>query len=207
MIGAVLRRPRTFARDTRGGAAIELALGAVVLISICAICFDLYSRVRADTASARLASTMADYVSRETEPDGDDLRALGKFLYTQELKVPANLVYAITAFRRPPGDPPEPVEVLWSDASIRFGDETVTGTIAGGCARHATADGKPALPGGFDMAAGEVLIVVEVCARLTREGSLVGRFIAGEIYRLHAVPAREPDTPPSPPAYERTEGA
>ena len=206
MIGAVLRRPRAFARDNRGGAAIELALGAVVLISICAMCFDLYSRVRADTASARLAATMADYVSREIEPDGDDLKALGEFLYTHELKVPANLVYAITAFRRPPGDPPEPVQVLWSDASIRFGDETVTGTIADGCARHATADGKPALPRRFDMAAGEVLIVVEVCARLTREGSLVGRFIAGEIYRLHAVPAREPDTPPARPAYERTAG-
>ena len=206
MIGAVLHHPRAFARDTRGGAAIELALGAVVLIASCAMCFDLYSRVRADTASARLASTMADYVSRETEPDGDDLKALGEFLYTHELKVPANLVYAITAFRRPPGYPPEPVEVLWSDASIRFGDETVTGTIADGCARHTTDDGKSALPGGFDMAAGEVLIIVEVCARLTREGSLVGQFIAGEIYRLHAVPAREPDTPPSPPAYERTAG-
>ena len=206
MIGAVLRRLRTFARDIRGGAAIELALGAVVLISISAMCFDLYSRVRADTASARLASTMADYISRETDPDGDDLKALGKFLYTHELKVPANLVYAITAFRRPPGDPREPVEVLWSDASIRFGDETVTGTIADGCARHATDGGNPALPRGFDMAAGEVLIMVEVCARLTREGSLVGQFIAGEIYRLHAVPAREPDAPPSPPAYERTAG-
>ena len=51
------------------------------------------------------------------------------------------------------------------------------------------------------MAAGEVLVVAEVCARLRREGSLTGRFVTGDIYRVHAVPARDPDEPPSAPAY------
>ena len=199
-----LRRLRTFARGSRGSATIEFALGAVVLISAAALCFDLYSRIRADTASGRLASVMADYVSRDAEPDGDALKALGEVLYSHELRLPANLVYAITAFRRPPGDPPQATVVLWSDATIRFGDETATGEIAGDCPRYVAGRGESGLPGEFAMAEGEVLIVVEVCARLTREGSLVGRFIGGEIYRLHAVPLREPGTPPSRPAYSDT---
>ncbi len=197
---------RGFARDVRAGATIELALGAVVLVLIAATCFDLYSRIKSDTAGARLASVMADYVSRDAEPDGDGLKTLGEFLYRNDLRVPANLVYAITAFQRPTGDPQGAVKVLWSDNSIRFGDETVTESLADGCTRFVGDDGTSGLPGEFDMAGGEVLIVVEVCARLTREGSLTGRFVSGDIYRLHAVPAREPTTPPSRPTYSQQAG-
>ena len=203
MMRSALSRIRAFARDVRGGAAIEFALGSVVLVSVCALCFDLYSRIRADTASARLAGIMADYVSRDAETDGDGLKRLGEFLYLNELKVPADVVYAITAFRRPSVEPPEPVEMLWTDNSIRFGDAAVTASLASGCARYAAGDGKSGLPAGFDMSAGEVVIVVELCARLTREGSLTGRFIAGDIYRHYAVPAREPATPPSRPTYSQ----
>ena len=199
MMRSVLSRIRTFACDVRGGAAIEFAIGSVVLLSIGALCFDLYSRIKADTASARLASIMADYVSRDAETDGNGLKALGEFLYDNELKVPADVVYAITAFRRPPGDPAEPVERLWSDNSIRFGDEAVTAKLASNCTRYVTGGGKTGLPAGFDMSAGEVMVVVELCARLTREGSLTGRFVDGDIYRHYAVPAREPANPPSKP--------
>lgn len=197
----VLSGIRAFAQDVRGGAALEFALGAVALLSVCAMCFDLYSRIKADTASVRLASIMADYVSREAKPDGDELKALGKFLYVNELKVPANVVYAITAFRRRPADPPEPVAVLWSDNSIRFGDETVTANLASDCARYVAGDGTSGLPSGFGMSGGEVLIVVELCVQLTRQGSLTGRFVGSDIYRHYAVPAREPASPPSKPTY------
>ncbi len=204
MMRTALSRILAFVHDVRGGAALECALGAVVLVSVSAMCFDLYSRIKADTASVRLAGIMADYVSRDTETDGDGLKALGKFLYDNELKVPANVVYAITAFHRPLVDPPEPVKVLWSDNSIRFGDETVTESLASGCARYVADGGTSGLPAGFDMAAGEVLIVVELCARLTRQGSLTGRFIGGHIYRHYAVPAREPARPPSKPTYTQS---
>ena len=207
MIYTLLHSVRSFAREARGGAAIELALGAVVLVLVSGMCFDLYSRIKADAAGARLAAVMADYVSRDTEPEGDGLRALGAFLYENDLRVPANLVYAITAFRRPPGDPSEPVEVLWSDTTIRFGDDAVTQLLAGDCARYVASDGSAGLPAGFHLEAGAVLIVVEVCARLTREGSLTGRFFSGRIYRLHAVPAREPATPPTRPTYTQEAGS
>ena len=190
-----------FVRDQRGSAGIELALGAVALIGVTAVCFDLYARVGADTAVSRMAVTMADYVSRDTAPEGAELVALGAFLHEHELGVPADLAYVITALHQPAGNPLPAVEVLWSDDSIRIGDAATTAALAGGCARNVTVANAADLPADFAMDAGEVLVIAEACARLTREGSLTGRFVAGDIYRLHAVPVRDPSNPPSAPAY------
>ena len=204
MLPAPFAALTSFVRERRGSAAIEIALGAVALIGVSAVCFDLYSRVSADTAVSRMAATMADYVSRDTAPDGAELAALGAFLQERELGVPADLAYVITALRQPAGHPLPAVEVLWSDDSIRVGNATTTAALAGGCARRVTKDANAnlhaALPATFAMAAGEVLVIAEACARLTREGSLTGRFVAGDIYRLYAVPVRDPNNPPAAPA-------
>ena len=58
----------TFLRDTRGVGAVEIALCTAMLISVAALSFDFYSRMKAATASARVAVGMADYVSRDTAP-------------------------------------------------------------------------------------------------------------------------------------------
>ena len=201
-------RVRAFARDACGAASIELALGAVMLLGVATLCFDLYSRVNAGTAGVRMAVTMADYVSRDTAPDGDELAALGEFLHAHELGIPADLVYVLTALRQPPGDPLPAIEVLWSDDSIRIGDETATGELAATCARYVDEDGNGSLPEDFGsgLASGEVLIVAEVCARLRREGALTGKFIAGDIYCFHALPARDPSEPPAAPVYASLHG-
>ena len=68
---------RRFARDSRGGAALEFALEAITLVATAALCFDIYSRITADTALARMAVTMADYVSLEVAPDKTQMKALG----------------------------------------------------------------------------------------------------------------------------------
>ena len=195
-----------FARNSRGASSIELALGAVVLFSVSALCFDLYSRIKADTAVARMAVTMADYVSRDVTPDGNEMKALGEFLHEHELSVPAALVYVVTALHQPPGDPLPAVQVLWSDDTIRIGDTEATEEIASVCARFAD-DGNATLPDGFTMVEDEVIVIAEVCARLTREGFLTGNFITGDIYRLHALPARDPDQIPTPPVYANHGGA
>ena len=200
---SVLLRLRGFARDIRGGAAIELALGAVVFVSTTVLCVDLYSRIKADTAIARMAVTMADYVSRDADPDGDEMQALGDYLRKHELAVPADLVYVVTALHQPSGDPRPGVDVLWSDDSIRFGDPTVTTDLAAECARYVDVGGIADLPADFTMADDEVLIVAEVCARLTRQGFLTAAIIAGDIYRLHALPARDPDRQPAAPVYAK----
>ena len=205
--GAALR---AFARDTRAAAGLELALGcALALLPVAYACFDLYSRVEADTIGARLAVTMADYVSRGPdtdggELDGDALKALGKFLHEYELNAPADLVFVITVLRKPSGTTDPPVKVLWSDDTIRFGDETVTAELAGQCPQYVENSGgqKTAKDrADFKMAAGEALVIVEVCARLTREGSLTGRFVTGDVYRLHILPLRTPEEDVPSPTY------
>ena len=190
-----------FVRDQRGSAGIELALGAVALLAVSVVCVDLYARVGAEAAVSRMAVTMADYVSRDTAPQGAELATLGAFLHEHELGVPADVAYVITALHQPAGDPLPEVEVLWSDDSIRIGDATTTEDLARGCARHVTSADTADLPDDFAMDAGEVLVIAEACARLTREGSFTGRFVAGDLYRLHAVPVRDPGNPPSAPAY------
>ena len=136
---------RTFARDTRGAAGIELGFGAVALLTIAMLCFDLYSLVRVNTAGARSAVAMAEYVSREAAPDGDQMAALGRFLHRQEFGAPADVVYVVSAVRRPPGE--DPAEVLWADDTIRFGAAGTTETLAGECARRGTAGWRTALLG------------------------------------------------------------
>ena len=193
-----------FVRDSRGAAAIEFALGAAVLIAVSGLCFDFYSRIKADTAVARMAVTMADYVSRDTYPNGDEMKALGEYLKDHELGVPADLVYAVTALHQPPGDPLPAVAVLWTDSEIRFGDNA--SALARECPQLIDENGAAALPDGFAMSPDEVLVVAEVCATLTREGFLTGRFIAGDIYHVHALPARDPHQQPSAPVYARRDG-
>ena len=199
---------RTFARDTRGAAGIELGFGAVALLTIAMLCFDLYSLVRVNTAGARSAVAMAEYVSREATPDGDQMAALGRFLHRQEFGAPADVVYVVSAVHRPPGG--NPAEVLWADDTIRFGAAGTTETLAGECTRRGTAGWRTALLGNPEtsgMVEGEVAIVAEVCARPMREGMLTSRFVSGDIYRLYILPSRDRQEIPAQPVYSMsTEG-
>ena len=206
VFGAALR---AFARDTRAAAGLELGFGAFVLISVAALSFDLYTRVEADTVGAQLAATMADYVSRgpatgETTLDGDALKDLGAFLHEHVLGVPADLVFIVSALRQPAGSPAPDVEVLWSDATnLRFGDGVDDLKTPLDCtSRFVEKDADDAtvnvatLPSGitetdFTMGANEVLVVAEVCIRLTGQGAVSGLAI-GPVYRYHALPARVP---------------
>lgn len=188
---------RAFVLDTRASAGLELAIGAVVLLGVAALCFDLYSRVEADTAAARVAATMADYVSRGPDTDGGAidraaLRSLGKFLLAHELDDAGDFVLVVSALRQ--GKAKRAVKVLWTDI-LHFGKKRVTRTLAPHCSRFVQTSRKgkarPAkpLPGKFTMAAGEVVAVVELCAR---PGGAAGSF-AGDIYRHHVLPVREPE--------------
>ena len=206
MTGLVRTVLRTFLRNDRGGASLELALGGVAVVSVAALCFDLYARIDATTASARAACSMADYVSRDTAPDGDAMSALGHFLHAHEIGVPSAMVYVVSAFHQPPGDPLPAARLLWSDDTIRIGDAAVTRQLASACTQFADG-GNARLPAEFTMSENETLVIAEVCVRLTREGSLTGRFVAGDIYRLHALPTRDTEQVPAPPAYTRAPDA
>ena len=202
MTFAALPSARRFATDSRAAAGIELAVGAVALLAVAMLCFDVYSLVRLGTASARSAVIMADYVSRDREPDGEQVAALGRFLYETEFKSPTALVFVISAARGPvDGTAPA---VLWVDDTLRIGDSPTTEVLAGVCARHGEQRWRRDLLGTQDsplIAEGEIVIVAEVCATPRREGSLSGRLIGGNFYRLHLLPARDRENEPARPVY------
>ena len=188
---------RAFVLDTRASAGLELAIGAFVLVSVAALCFELYARVEADTAAARVAATMADYVSRGPDTDGGTLersalKDLGKFLRKHALGDAGDFVLVVSALRRDAGA--RKVEALWSD-TLHFGKRKITRELAPKCPRFVEVSKKgkvrPAkpLPGKFTLAAGEVVAVVELCAR---PGGAAGS-LAGDIYRHHVLPVREPE--------------
>ena len=190
-------------RDDRGSAALELGIGAVVVLIVAALALDLYSHTRANAASGRIASTMADYASRETAPDGDQISALGAFLLERELDAPAALVFVISAVHRQPGT--NPAVLLWDDDTVRLGDAAATGELLQECRSRGQAGWRQSLlsagPNRLPLPANDVVIVVEVCAKLLRQGLLTSRLVAGNIYRLHALPVRDRQQLPSAPVY------
>lgn len=205
---------RAFVLGTRASAGIELGIGAVVLLGVAALCFDLYSRVETDTTAARAAATMADYVSRGPDTDGGALdgkalEALGAFLHAHELGA-ADLAFVVSALQQPAGNPAPAVKVLWSDDTLRFGDATVTAALATACARFVDKSGATntaKLPADFAMDAGEVAVVVELCARPNGVGNITGRFVSGDIYRHHVLPVRAPEKTFPAPVHARRNGA
>ena len=194
-----------FARDGRASAGIELGIGAVAVLAITALALDVYSLVGARTASAHIATTMADYVSIETAPDGDQMAALGQYLYEKEFEAPAELVFLISAVQQPPGDDAAAV-ALWENDKIRIGEAEQTAALAQECKLRGQQGWRLSLLGQGDdrsivLAPNDVVVVVEVCAKLLRQGMLTSRFVTGNIYRLHALPARDPEQPPAQPVY------
>ena len=193
---------RRFVRDTRGSAGIELGFGAAVMLTVTMMCFDLYALVSAGGSGARNSVVMADYVSREATPSGEDLSALAEYLYQSEFDVPVSATYVISAVRRAAGD--DPAELLWSDDTIRFGDDSVTEELAAECATRATQGWKAALLGSpitSGMAEEEVAVVAEVCARPTAQGWLSNWVFTGDIYHMHVLPGRLANQAPAQPVH------
>ena len=171
---------------------------------VSAVAFDLYSLTRANAAGARIAATMADYVSRESAPDGDEMEALGRFLHEREFGMPSALVYVISAVHQPAGED-EDAEKLWDD-KIRVGDAAKTTVLAQECQSRGRSGWHASLLGenaDLELEANDVVIVVEVCASLLREGML-SEMVTGNLYRVHALPARGAQSRPEKPKHSST---
>ena len=197
---------RAFLRGSRGGASLVLVIGIGVLLTTAAACFDLYARVAAGSGAGRAAATMGEYVAREEFPAGDQIEALGRYLQKHQLGAPADLVFVVSAIRRAPaasGLPTEP-QVLWGEAievPLDPEGEGVTTELAAACGRFGTEGGPAVLPPGFDMVEGEVTVVAEVCVRPRAQGAATSAVLTGDIYRVFALPPRDPANLPSPPVH------
>ena len=198
MTRAFTRRVAAFASECRAAAALELGVGGVSLLAVSLLCFDFYSRVQVDAASASAAVTMGEYVSREAQPvgsgededapvlDAGELAALGEFLQRYGLGAPASVAYVVSAVQKPSVS--DPAEVVWVD-TFTFGDAGQT--LANACGQFGTEGGPAQLPGGFTLLSDEdhdeVLIVAEVCARPSRQGLFSSWLFAGDVYSVHAL--------------------
>ena len=198
---------RRLAREQRASVGIELAIAAFALTTIAGAAFDVISLARASTAGARVAATMADYVSRESEPDGDEMDELGAFLHEREFRNPSALVYVISAVRKSAGDNSYPY--VWPDEPddgnfiIRSGDSETTTDLLARCQTQGT--WRTALSGddAVTLEDNDVVIVVEVCVKMLREGMLTEKF-SGILYRIHAMPARGSGGAPAAPTRSST---
>ena len=189
------------ARERRASAGIELAIGAVAVFAVAYIAFDVYSLTRANAAGARVAAIMADYVTRDAAPDGDEMAALGKFLHEREFGMPSALVYVVSAVKKPEGK--RPAKRIWQDDKIRLGPKGKRKGLVQNCKLRGKSGWHAALVGkdaSVTLSVNEVVIVVEVCAELLREGMLTNRFVTGNLYWIHALPSRS-QVPPAKPVH------
>ena len=171
------------------------------MLPIAALALDIYSMTRAHAAGARVAATMADYVSRESAPNGDEMEALGEFLHKRELRSPPGLVYVISAVHEPAGDDPDDedddIEELWSPYEIPIGDPETTTDLLEHCKQRAKNGWHAALIGGdasLTLEDDEVLIVVEICVEL----DMVTSRFTDIPYRVHVLPTRVQGLPEKP---------
>ena len=191
---------RGFVRGRRGSAGVELAFGTLAVILIAVAALDVHSAIRIASAADRVAATVADYVSRETNDRyGNRLTALGQFLHERELGSSIDAVYVVSTIEKPvDGD----ARVAWSDDSIRFGNPDATSRLAGWCATQADRRWKAMLTGpDATLRLGDrmVAVVTDVCASLNAMGMFTSIFFVGDTYRTHVLPARISRKPPEQP--------
>lgn len=191
---------RSFIRGRSGSALIELGLAALVMIVVLMVVFDVYAMVKSRSASGRLAVILSDFVARETGSDyGDQLDALGEYLYEQELGSSVDVVFVISVIQKQPGND---AQIVWTDDTMRFGDSRRTDSLAQECAGLSAVGWETMLVGSdatVPLVDGEAVVVAEVCAQLLGAGFLTSSIFTGNTYRVHVTPFRRPDqVPPSP---------
>ena len=170
--------------STRGSAALECAIGTVVLLSVSVAGFDLYRLSSAQAKTIRSAVTMAEYVSQEATPVANYLRDLGQFLYNNQLE-PRLAAFVTSAVHKATAD--DAPTVLWARTDL-FGTNAASDTGIASCGKVGPAGGNATLPTQFTMTVDEVVIVAEVCIRQGDE----------LVYQHHILPVRDDIVPPAP---------
>ena len=189
-----------YLRGRSGGAVIELAIAAVVIIGISMLIFDAYAMVKSRSAAGRAAIIMSDFIARETGNDyGDQMVALGQYLYEQEMGESVAIVFVVSAVSKAPGTD---AEIIWTDDTMRFGDPTKTASLADECADLSSSGWQTMLVGPaatITLDDGEAVVVADVCAQLLEAGFLTSAVFTGNTYRVHVTPFRVPDELPAAP--------
>ena len=187
---------KTYLRDRRGVAAIEFALGTVVMVSASLLSLDLYRLASSHTTVTHVAVSLADTVSR-AEPIGltqaqlrqtmnDFVQNLSKLLHEEQFPT-SNARFVVAAVYKNPG-PPASLTALWSKEEIVLPDTAnpLTNCASANQTNEITLETNPVvLPTDLSMADREIVIVAEVCVERTNTA------FPGPAYAHYIVPSRD----------------
>lgn len=194
-------RLRNYLRDRRGAAAVEFALGTVVMVSASLLALDLYRLAGMQTTTTHVAVSLADTVSRK-EPPGltkaellrkmsDFVESLSELLHEEQFPT-SNARFAVAAVYKYPGPPAASLTTLWSTAVVRrppSSTSPLTSCKPANQTNEIQLETNPVtLPAGFtlaDMADRETVIVAEVCVERTNTA------FPGPAYAHYIVPSRD----------------
>ena len=193
-------RLKNYLRDRRGAAAVEFALGTVVMVSASLLALDLYRLAGMQTTTTHVAVSLADTVSRKeparlTEAQlrqtmNDFVESLSELLHEEQFPT-SNARFVVAAVYKDPG-PPASLTTLWSTAVVRrppSSTSPLTSCAPANQTNEITLETNPAvLPAGFtlaDMADREIVIVAEVCVERTNTA------FPGPAYAHYIVPSRD----------------
>ena len=166
-VHALGRTLRSFLADCRGAAALETALGTVVMVTATALFFDVYSLAAAKHTLLLDAVSMGDYASRDEQISATHIKDLAEFLYTENHD-PLNAGFRVSAF----------TGVANAKASRAW---EVTGTF--GAASGVASDALKACtkvtppPDELKLKAGETAIVARVCVEQDDKSGLHASYL------------------------------
>ena len=183
-------------RDRRGAAAVEFALGTVVMVSASLLALDLYRLAGAQTTVTHVAVSLADTFSR-AEPSRlteaqlrqtmtDFVENLSELLHEEQFPT-SNARFMVAAVYKDPG-PPASLTTLWSREEVVLPDTTspLTSCAPANQTNEIKLETNPVvLPTDFTMADREIVIVAEVCVERT------GTAFSGPAYAHYIVPSRD----------------
>ena len=176
-----LRIASQFLRNTRGAAMLESAIGVSVLVTVSTLAFtNLYTRATAPMTGLNAAVTVAEYVSREANPQAAEIAALATFLH-REFFPQADAAFVVVAGQGS-ADPDQTWAEEWIKKDMFFGPNASTDLTE--CSQVAE-DGPPTELG---LEANESVVVAEVCVKHGDEMS----------YYHHILPTRSDTVPAEP---------
>ena len=162
-------------RDRRGAAAIECALGTVVMITASILALELYRQVSTQTRVTHSAITLAEYASQDEETQTLFIDRLAEFLHVEQFSS-ANAAFIVSAVRQ---DGPTPI-LLWTREAL-FGPDAATSLA--NCGRVAQG-GTAVLPAALSLTSGEIVIIAEACVEQVTSTT------ARVLYAYHITPSR-----------------
>ncbi len=172
-------------RGGQGSVSIEFVFAAVLIVATTVGGMDLYRVIDAKSVALRAATTVAGYLSLETGPSATFIEDLAKFSYRNEIALPSEAAFVVSAVSRSdatPEEPDPPVVVQWNRTfAVGEDPDSPPDDLGESCGRL-SGDGDPAMLTALGMAPGERVVVVEVCVKLLPRAFVGGGLLADNVF-------------------------